>query len=265
MKKKKKEGIEVKPNIYANPEGLPEEDEGKKWLKDYFEECKDMIRSDGGPPRWFSPLECTCASPDSPVLLFLPELVKMIEKRVKSENYRSPNRPIYLVGESIGACLALAVAARNPKIDLVLISANPATSFNKSQLQNIMPLLEMVPHHFPLSLPYMLSLMKGDPLKLLMDNVLKRGSLQETIGGLHQDLFTMSSYLHVFADILPKETLQWKLQMLKSASASANSCLHSVKAQTLILCSGRDQLLPSQEEGKRLEPLFGKKRLGERK
>lgn len=52
-------------------------------------------------------------------------LVKLIETSVRSENKRSPNRPIYIVGESLGACLALAVAARNPDIDLVLILANP--------------------------------------------------------------------------------------------------------------------------------------------
>jgi len=53
--------------------------------------------------------------------------VKLIEETVKSENFRLPNRPIYLVGESIGACLALDVAARNPNIDLSLILVNPGT------------------------------------------------------------------------------------------------------------------------------------------
>ncbi|XP_060171212.1 phytyl ester synthase 1, chloroplastic-like [Lycium barbarum] len=57
----------------------------------------------------------------------------------------SPNKPIYLVGDSFGGCLALAVAAHNPKIDLVLILANPATSFGKSQLQPLLPLLESLP------------------------------------------------------------------------------------------------------------------------
>jgi len=55
------------------------------------------------------------------------DLVKLIERTVKSENYRFPNRPIYLVGESIGACLALDVAARNPNVDLALILVNPGT------------------------------------------------------------------------------------------------------------------------------------------
>lgn len=52
---------------------LSEESEGnRKSLKDYFDEAKDMIKADGAPPRWFSPLECGSHSPDSPLLLFLP-------------------------------------------------------------------------------------------------------------------------------------------------------------------------------------------------
>ncbi|KAL4363433.1 hypothetical protein GQ457_04G033830 [Hibiscus cannabinus] len=248
------EKAEVKPNIYANPEELPEFEEGKKWLKDYLEECKEMIRSDGGPPRWFSPLECSSStSPDCPLLLFLPELVKLVERTIRSENYRSPNRPIYIVAESLGACLAFSVAAQNRDIDLVLVSSNPATSFSKSQLQPLIPLLEIMPDQFPLNLPYMLSLPTGNPLRMLMDNVVKRGPLPQIIGELSQDLAKRSSYLPVLADILPKETLRWKLDLLKSGSAHANSCLHAVKAQMLILCSGRDQLLPSQEESKRLQ------------
>ncbi|XP_017628718.1 phytyl ester synthase 2, chloroplastic-like [Gossypium arboreum] len=285
-----KEESEVKPNIYANPEKLPEFEEDKKWLKDYFEECKEMIRSDGGPPRWFSPLECSSfTSPDCPLLLFLPgidgtglglimhhhklgklfnvwclhipaqdrtpfnELVKLVERTVRSENYRSPNRPIYLVGESIGACLAISVAAPNPDMDLILVLSNPAASFSQSQLQPLIPLLEMMPDEFPINLPYILSLATGNPLTVLMDNVVKKGSLPQIIGELSQDLATMSSYLPVLADIVPRQTLLWKLNLLKSGSACANSCLHAVKAQLLILCSGRDQLLPSQEESQRLQ------------
>lgn len=63
---------------------------------------------------------------------FFPDLVKLIERTIKSENNRFPNRPIYVVGDSIGACLALDVAARNPNIDLVLILANPGTKLGLS-------------------------------------------------------------------------------------------------------------------------------------
>ncbi|GMP29998.1 hypothetical protein CsSME_00004862 [Camellia sinensis var. sinensis] len=140
-------------------EAMPEDQ--RLSLKDYFELSKDMIRSDGGPPRWFSPFECGSRLNGSPLLLFLPgidgvglglilqhqrlgeifdiwclhipvmdrtpfaDLVELVERTVRSENCSSPKRPIYLVGESVGACLALSVAARNPDIDLILILANP--------------------------------------------------------------------------------------------------------------------------------------------
>ncbi|KAJ0053590.1 hypothetical protein Pint_03058 [Pistacia integerrima] len=229
-KKSSEEGETIK---ILKEEELEEDERKRKSLKNYFDEAKNMVRSDSGPPRWFSPLECESHTSDSPVLFYLPGidgvglglirqhellgkifdvwclhipakdrtsftgLVKMIEKSVRSENCRSPNKPIYIVGDSLGACLALAVAARNPDLDLVLILANPGTSFSKSVLQSTEPLL-------------------------------------------------------ILTDILPKETLLWKLELLKSASAYANARLQAVKAQTLILCSGRDQLLPSQEEGQRL-------------
>ncbi|KAK4603177.1 hypothetical protein RGQ29_011942 [Quercus rubra] len=258
-------------------------------LKEYFERSKELIsRSDGGPPRWFTPLECGPPLKNSPLLLFLPgilgvglgliknhrrigkifetwslhipvmdrtpftDLVKLVEKTIQSENDRSPNRPIYLVGESFGGCLALAVAACNPDIDLVLILANPATSISRSQLQPLMTLLEFIPDQLPFNPPNMLSLMTGQPLRTAIESVVKGLPLQQTVGELSQDLDAISSYLSVLADILPRETLHWKLQMLKSGSAFSNSRLHAVKAQTLILSSGRDQLLPSQEEGERL-------------
>ncbi|KAK0589667.1 hypothetical protein LWI29_017054 [Acer saccharum] len=272
----------------VNVEESEERERNGKSLKNYFDEAKDMIRSDAGPPRWFSPLESGSHTNDSPLLLFLPgidgvglgltmqhqrlgqifdiwclhipvedrtsfaDLVKLVERTVRSENHRLPNRPIYLVGESLGACIALAVSAHVPDVDLVLILANPATSFSKSQLQPLIPILKLLPDQIPFSLPYILRLMEGDPLRMAADNLVKELAPEPPFGKLSQDLLTMSSYLSVVANILPKETLLWKLEMLRLASTYANSRLHAVKAETLILSSGRDQLLPSQEEGEKL-------------
>lgn len=58
--------------------------------------------------------------------------MKFVETAVRTEHSRAPNRPIYLLGDSFGACLALAVAARNPDIDLALILANPGTCYIRS-------------------------------------------------------------------------------------------------------------------------------------
>lgn len=54
--------------------------------------------------------------------------MKLVEEAVRLEHALSPNKPIYLVGDSLGGCLALAVAARNPTVDLVLVLANPGES-----------------------------------------------------------------------------------------------------------------------------------------
>lgn len=150
--------------------------------------------------------------------------MKLVESTVQSENYKSPERPIYIVGQSFGACLALSVAARNPKIDILLVLANSATSFNGSQLRPLIPLLEAMPKELGVGL----------------NEMLNRLSLQ----GLAQ-MFSV-------------ETFVWKLKLLDSACSYTNSRLHAVKAQTLILSSGRDQLLPSRQEGERLHRLLTK-------
>ncbi|KAK6152769.1 hypothetical protein DH2020_012408 [Rehmannia glutinosa] len=253
---------------------------------------KDLIKSgDGEPPRWFTPLESENRLTGSPLLLFLPEnelrhgstrrgreekqrapihrgglkgllrkwwkstwvsgfvlvglvywwlelnqltsdvalmvldmvlsctikdlekLVKMVESAIMSEHERAPKRPIYLVGESFGASLALVVAAQNPDIDLVLILANPTTSFSKSLLQNIGILSDMIHKHLLAGLPHAMSL-------------------------------------------IPVETILWKLKMTHDMQNYLDSHLHAVKAQTLVLSSGKDMLLSSLTKGGKLHNML---------
>jgi len=67
----------------AESHGVVEKEKDKKVLKEkekrwisgwneYFEQSKELIGADGGPPRWFSPLECASQLDNSPLLLFLP-------------------------------------------------------------------------------------------------------------------------------------------------------------------------------------------------
>lgn len=253
-----------------------------------------------GPPRWFSLLESGTASQfqNCPLLLYLPgfdglglglvlqhkrlseifevwclhipvkdrtpfqELVLLVEETVRSENHHFPGRPIYLVGESLGGCLALAVAARNPDIDLVLILANPATCSDKSHLQSLLPLLEVVPSELSLiSLPYTLSLVTGGPFNWVSSSTEKGPEQQATLQQLLQGLGELSTYFSVLADILPRDTLLWKLQMMKSAASFANSRLHAVRAQVLILASGMDPLLPNLEEAERIRGALPKQEI----
>ncbi|CAE5965692.1 unnamed protein product [Arabidopsis arenosa] len=261
-----------------------------KGFWEYLEAAKDFIRpEDNSPSRWFSPLEKSKDPCDgAPLLLFLPgidgnglglirqhhklgqmfdiwclhipasnrtsftDLVAMVERTVKSENQRSPGKPIYLVGESLGACIALAVAACNPEIDLLLILSNPATSYGNSLLQHLAPLVKALPDQFDLAFPSVLSLIPGGPLKRMVAHWVRGLPEMETAANIYQDLVITSTLTSILADTFRRETLLWKLKLLDAAAIFANAHLHLVQAQTLILSSGNDQILPSKFEGKRL-------------
>ncbi|KAJ4831350.1 hypothetical protein Tsubulata_015973 [Turnera subulata] len=246
---------------------------GTKTAKDYLDGAKEMIKPDGGPPRWFCPIECGQPIKNSPLLLFLPGvdgvglgltlhhkalgkvfevrclhipvndrtpfegLVKFVEETVRLEHGLSPKEPIYLVGESFGGCLALAIAARNPKIDLVVILANPATS-SSIDLQTLDPILEALPEGLYNMVPYLLGFVTGDPLKMAMVDIEYRLPPRLKMEQLSRNLVDLLSRVPGLAEIIPKGTLIWKLKLLKSAAAYANSRLHAVKAEVLLLASG---------------------------
>lgn len=62
---------------------------------------------------------------------YFSDLVTLVEDVVRKEHTTSPNKTIYLLGNSFGGCLALAVAARNPHINLILVLVNPGILQNK--------------------------------------------------------------------------------------------------------------------------------------
>ncbi|CAI9762570.1 unnamed protein product [Fraxinus pennsylvanica] len=261
---------------------------GTQTAKDYLEAAKDMIMPDNGPPRWFCPIESGPPIENSPVLLFLPGidglgmglivhhkaigkvfevqcmhipvydrtpfegLVKFASDKVRSEHTLFPNRPIYLVGESFGGCLALSVAAFNPNIDLVVILVNPATSFSRSQLQPMFPFMEACPKELHKFLPYIFGLGLGNPIKMANVNVHSPFSPAKKMENLFRDVKALVEGATLFADLLPKETLSWKFKLLKSGAAHANSHLHAVKSEVLVLASCKDNMLPSAAEAGRL-------------
>lgn len=268
---------------------LYDDDYGTESVIDYLDIAKEIVRSDSGPLRWFCPV--ASGQPkikDAPVLLFLPGidgvglglilhhkslgkvfevrclhipvydrtpfegLLEFVENTVKLEHSAHPDKPIYLVGDSFGGCLALAVAARNPTIDLMLILSNPATSFGKSQLQPFFPLLEAIPNELQITLPYLLSFVMGNPIKLGMASIESGLPPSQARDQLTSSLSSMLPRLSILADIIPKETLLWKLKLIKSAASYANSRLHAIKAEVLVLASGNDNLLPSRDEAERL-------------
>lgn len=66
VKEKSKEDIQNKL------EPLWDDGYGTKTVKDYLEIGAEIIKPDGGPPRWFTPISAGPPLEDSPLLLFLP-------------------------------------------------------------------------------------------------------------------------------------------------------------------------------------------------
>uniref|UniRef100_A0A0D9V0W0 Serine aminopeptidase S33 domain-containing protein n=1 Tax=Leersia perrieri TaxID=77586 RepID=A0A0D9V0W0_9ORYZ len=244
---------------------------GEITVRDYFEAVRAMPLDGGGPPRWFCPVDCGEPAVDgAPLLLFLPGidgvgmelimqhkslgrvfevrclhipvndrtpyegLLQILEESVKREHDLSPNRPIYIIGDSFGGCLALSLAARNPEINLVLILA-------------ILPLLEMVPSNLPVTLPHLLRYLIGDPLKMAMVSIQSNSSPQEILQSFSYNLASMLPLLSEFGNTIQMDTLVWKLKLLKSGAEYTNSHLHAVQGEVLLLASGNDNLPPSGE------------------
>ncbi|KAL4565282.1 hypothetical protein LXL04_029370 [Taraxacum kok-saghyz] len=170
---------------------------GTQTMKDYTKIAMDLVKSDGGPPRWFCPVACGRPLKDSPLLMYLPGmdgigtglvvhekalgkvfrvqclhipvsdrtplegLIQIVEEIVKIEHDLCPKKPIYLLGESFGGTLALAVASRNPTIDLILILANPATSFERSSLYPLIWFMRTLPDEHYWMFPYVTSFLVG--------------------------------------------------------------------------------------------------------
>jgi len=66
--------MSIVPRFAMSTERVPvkKDKQRRSGWKEYFEQAKELIEADGGPPRWFSPLECSLPWDSSPLMLFLP-------------------------------------------------------------------------------------------------------------------------------------------------------------------------------------------------
>ncbi|CAM6104063.1 unnamed protein product [Calypogeia fissa] len=261
-------------------------------VKDYMEQAPGFVwPSDTGPPRWFCPVETAGSPPDAPILLFLPGmdstglgillhqrqlsrifevqclhipisdrtpfdgLVEIVEKRIRAE-YDRKQAPIYLMAESFGGCLALSVAARNPDLDIVLVIANPATCFESSPLQPFIPLMQWVPDQLFQVTPYLLSFTMGDPVRMASTIVDSDLPPWERLPKVVEAMRDLLPTLPVLAEIMPRELLTWKVRLLSDGAKYANARLRYIKADILLLASGKDQMIPSADEARRLKDLL---------
>lgn len=92
------------------------------------------------------------------------------------------NRPVYILGESFGGLVCLALAAQCPDLVDRVILVNPATSFGSSVWPAAGPLLTALPDQVYNLLPFALSPLITNPIALAMHAVDTKKSPVEQVG-----------------------------------------------------------------------------------
>jgi len=242
------------------------------------EKVQELLEADSGPPRWYSPVEAQICPDNAPLFLCLPDiicnglsltlhqkklarlfevrclhvpisdttsnkgLIRLIESTIKEEVSLRPGRPIYVMGEGYGALLAISLAARNPDVDLVLILVNPATWCTKKDIMpDALAMLEAAPGPISSTLPFLFSLALGDPTTIA--KAIAKHSLPKPEKSQQTFMSAMRDVLRVIATasvIWPRDIGPRRLEQLQMAARSAVRQMKSVKADVLLLASGKE-------------------------
>jgi pimeloyl-ACP methyl ester carboxylesterase/1-acyl-sn-glycerol-3-phosphate acyltransferase len=185
-------------------------------------------------------------------------LVKILRDYIEEEVSQSPDsRPIYVLGESFGGILALLLADSCGHLCLNrVVLVNPATSFQSSIWSSALgDLLPQLPAQAYDVVPYAISPFLGNPLSLARTRVSGEdpslaSQAVQTIAGL----FELVPVLDNLKEILPQDTLQWKLKLLQEGSdLVTDSLLNRLEHRVLVIVGDADLLIPSEEESERLK------------
>jgi len=146
-----------------------------------------------------------------------------------------PDQPVYLCGESFGACLALQVIALAPDIASHLVLINSASSFNR------LPWLHWLSNMTTWIAPtfYRTSALGSLPILAALDRI-------------HPDHHTAT--LRAMRSVT-QATAAWRLSLLSKFRLDALN-LNRFKGSVLVVASQADRLLPSVEEAHRLADKF---------
>jgi len=216
------------------------------------------------------------------------ELASFVKGFLEQQLVGAPvQRSVYLMGEGFGAVLALTVALECRDLVDRLLLVNPSTSYPTSPLARIGPLLGRVPaplyNAMPLALAPALSAAGADPRKLAADLIFGGSSSSSSgssgassaragLGGgvslpavrppaevaadaMKVLVSTIEQLQHISRQ-LPQRTFTHRMAMLEEGARLLEPRLGDVEQRCMLLIGGRDLVLPSAEEGKRLAGLM---------
>eukprot|EP00879_Flechtneria_rotunda_P018765 GHRR01019698.1.p1 GENE.GHRR01019698.1~~GHRR01019698.1.p1 ORF type:complete len:607 (+),score=210.36 GHRR01019698.1:181-2001(+) len=181
------------------------------------------------------------------------QLVDSVVALIKQElDWCDSGRPVYLMGESFGGimCLALALKLGDYIDRLVLI--NPASSFQNSMWPSAGPMLAQLPPDVYKYLPFVLAPIMSNPISMAWNDIDDRAPLLQQGSDLLYGLIDLAPQLAALRLVLPPETLSHRLTLLKEGSQWITPRLKDVKQRVLVLAGEKDLLIPSKAEAERL-------------
>lgn len=162
-------------------------------------------------------------------------LVEQTIQSIHTEHKQFGQRPVYLCGESFGACLALQVIAWAPELVKRLILVNPATAFRSLMWSNwAASSLKLLPNlSYPLAcsllLPFLANLSRVNP----------------------HDSHALLTAMQSVGTPLAAQRIE-----LLSQFELPDGILGQITTPTLLIASGGDRLLPSVKEAERLSSML---------
>ncbi len=163
------------------------------------------------------------------------ELTSSVLKLIYTEIVNTPQRPVYLCGESFGGCLAQKVAIAAPHLFKCIILSNPASSFRNrlffdwgSQFTDFVPSFLYDFGALGL-LPFLASLQR-----------MSSSDRQELLKAMRS---------------VPPETIRWRISLLREFYIDEYK-LSQLTQPILLIAGANDRLLPSTTEALRLGNIF---------
>ncbi|WP_392531652.1 alpha/beta fold hydrolase [Nostoc sp. C117] len=150
---------------------------------------------------------------------------------IYAELEKSPERPVYLCGESFGGCLAMKVAIKAPHLFKRIILINPASALHlRPWLNWVSQITYLVPSGL-----YDIGALGLLPFLASLPRISRSDR--------HELLRTMRS--------VPSETVLWRLSLLREFHVDDKE-LRCLTQPALLIAGGSDRLLPSVTEVKRI-------------
>lgn len=200
-------------------------------------------------------------------------VTEYLDAHVKRAQSRGECADVYLIGESMGGLLSLCVASERPDLITRVIVVNPASSFDQSVWPVLGPLLPSIPRELWGALPYALTPVLMDPLRMargvltkVTDKVVSSGDTLGTVAESVDELIGMLPALGALAEIIPRETLAHRLDKVlrlgcEYLNADDYKRLSSISVPTLVVASESDNLIPSLSESERLRKFLPRVRV----